>query len=257
MTETKALLRLLFRREDVVSAVEDGPIDIRSLTAAVDVSRPTVHRSLKSLQQHDVVVETADGYELTPYGAFVFEQYTDVIDRFDNAHEHRELLVALESAEPISASLLDDAQYTPTEPFAPEEPLGEIETVVRESSTVRGFSPVVVGRYVSMFHEQVTASALDAEVLTTPAVYDYLCSAWTDQLDEAVDTGMTFFVVDDPLPFGLILAEEPEEEVCVMIYDDGSLRGIIRNDSPDAVTWAREVYESYRRTAARPVDPQE
>ncbi|WP_143085649.1 ArsR family transcriptional regulator [Halogranum rubrum] len=50
MTETKELLRLLFHREDVVSQIRDGPIDIRSLTEAVDVSRPTVHRSLKSLQ---------------------------------------------------------------------------------------------------------------------------------------------------------------------------------------------------------------
>lgn len=255
MTETKALLRLLFRREDVVSAVEDGPIDIRSLTAAVDVSRPTVHRSLKSLLQHDVVVETASGYELTPYGKFVFAQYTDVIERFDNAHEHRELLVALESAEPISAALLDGAEYTPTKPFAPEGPLGEIETVVRESTAVRGFSPVVVGRYVSMFHEQTTTSALDAEVLTSPDVYDYLCSAWADQLGEAVDAGMTFFVADEPLPFGLILAEEPAEMVCVMIYDDGSLRGIIRNDSTDAVAWAHDVYESYRQTAAQPDVP--
>lgn len=252
MTETKALLRLLFRREDIVKHVRDGPIDIRSLTEAVDVSRPTVHRGLKSLQQHDVVDETADGYALTAYGEFVFDRYGTVIEQFDRIHENRELLLALESSAPISEALLDGATYTPTLPFAPEKPLGEIEAIVRESAVVRGFSPVVVGRYVSLFHEQLTTSTLDAEVLTTPDVYNYLRSAWTEQLDEAVDAGMSFFLVDDPLPFGLIVAEEPKEMVCVMVYDDGTLRGLIQNDSSDAVAWGRELYESHRQAAERP-----
>ncbi|WP_089864824.1 hypothetical protein [Halogranum rubrum] len=50
----------------------------------------------------------------------------------------------------VSEALLDGARYIRALPFAPEQPIGEIESVVRDATVVRPFSPVVVGRYVSL-----------------------------------------------------------------------------------------------------------
>ncbi|SDM95555.1 Predicted transcriptional regulator, contains HTH domain [Halogranum gelatinilyticum] len=252
MTDTKDLLRLLFRRDDIVAHISDGPIDIRSLTAAVDVSRPTVHRSLKSLQEHDVVTETPDGYRLTTYGQLVFDRYRSTLSEFETVHQNKSLLLALRDSAEISSDMLEGASYTRSLPFAPERPLGVIESVVREATTVRGFSPVIVGRYVSLFHDQLMTTTLDAEILTTPAVFEYLVSNWPDQLEETIDAGLSCLVVDDSLPFGLIVVDEPVERVCVIVYDDGTLRGVIQNDSPAAVQWARDFYESYRERATQP-----
>ncbi|WP_410766306.1 helix-turn-helix transcriptional regulator [Haloferax sp. DFSO60] len=252
MTETKSLLRLLLRRDEVVTQIRDGPIDIRSLTDAVAVSRPTVHRSLKELQEHHLVAETADGYVVTSYGELLFERYQSFLSEFSDIEANRELLMGLQDASLICDSLLEGATYTKSVPFAPEKPISEVESFVRGATTVRGFTPFIVERYAMLFHDQVTSRSLDAEILTSQPVLDYTSVQWRDQLDEAIAAGLDYLVVDDPLPFGLLIAEEPDEAVCVIVDDNGTLRGVIQNDNPDAVAWGRDLYDEYRERAKQP-----
>lgn len=227
-------------------------MNIRDLTEAVDVSRPTVHRSLKSLEDHDVVTETRNGYELTTYGEFVFDRYQSSISRFEEIHRNKSLLLALHDNAAISEAMLNGATYTRSVPFAPEKPIGVVESIVRSGTRVRGFSPVIVSRYVSLFHEQLTTTALDAEIILTPDVFEYLSSNWGTQLQETQRAGLTCLVVDEPLPFGLIIVEEPVEQTCLVVYDEGTLCGVIQNDRSAAAEWARDRYESYRRSARQP-----
>ncbi|WP_416840249.1 helix-turn-helix transcriptional regulator [Haloferax sp. DFSO52] len=252
MTETKSLLRLLFRRDTVVAHIRDGPIDIRTLTDAVDVSRPTVHRSLNELQEHDIVTETADGYVVTPYGELLFDRYQSMLSKFTDIQENSDLLLGLDDASLISDSLLDGATYTKSLPFAPEMPISEVEAFVRSAATVRGFTPFIVGRYASLFHEQQTSGSLDAEIITPPEVFEYTSQHWKAQFEEATHEGLDWLVVDDRLPFGLLIEEEPSESVCVVVDDEGTLRGVIQNDNPDAVSWGRDLYDRFRRQARRP-----
>ncbi|MFC7202999.1 helix-turn-helix transcriptional regulator [Haloferax namakaokahaiae] len=254
MTETKALLRLFLRRDEVIAQVRAGPIDIRSLTDAVDVSRPTVHRSLKELQEHDIVAETTGGYVVTSYGELLFERYRSFLSEFGDMEDHRELLMGLDDASSICDSLLEGATYTKSVPFAPEKPISEVEAFVRGATTVRGFTPFIVERYAMLFHDQVTSRSLDAEILTSRPVFDYTSVHWQDQLEEAIAAGLEYLVVEDSFPFGLLIAEEPDEAVCVIVDDNGTLRGVIQNDNPDAVEWGRNLYEQYR-TQARYPDP--
>ncbi|WP_396611350.1 helix-turn-helix transcriptional regulator [Haloferax sp. S1W] len=252
MTETKSLLRLLLRRDAVVSQIKDGPIDIRSLTDAVDVSRPTVHRSLKELQENHIVTETLDGYVVTPYGELLFDRYRSFLSEFTDVQENRNLLLAIEDASLMGESLLDGATYMKSVPFAPEKLISEVEAFVRNATTVRGFSPFIVGRYASLFHEQQTSGSLDAEIITSPEVFEYTSMHWNTQFEEAIRDGLDWLVVDEPIPFGLLIEDGPGESVCVVVDEEGTLRGVIHNDTPNAVAWGNDLYERYRKQARRP-----
>jgi predicted transcriptional regulator len=251
MGETKGLVRLLLRRDDVLSGIRDGPIRIRELTDRVAVSRPTVHRSLKELRKHDLIEQVPRGYVLTPYGESVLDKYRSILEEFDQVRENRELLLALDETR-LPPAVLNGAAYTTALPFAPEKPFAEIEDVARGATEIRAFTPVIVARYVSLFYEQVTEGSLRADTLTTTDVFEYLTSQWPTEFDEAIDAGLDVAVVDESLPFGLVVAEKPDPEICVIVYESGNFRGVIRNDSRDAVEWGRDVYRSYRQSARRP-----
>ncbi|WP_442904956.1 helix-turn-helix transcriptional regulator [Haladaptatus sp. CMSO5] len=248
----KELLRLLLRRDDVVAQIRAGPVDIRTLTDAVSVSRPTVHRCLKQLIEHEVVTETPRGYVLTSYGSLFFDQYQSYIAETETIHENRDLILALDDPSHLSGRVFQDAKFTRAVPFAPEKPIAEIESIVEDATKIRGFSPVVVGRYVSLFHEKVTEETLDAELIISPDVFDYLAETWPEQLKEALSMGLTVFVTDETLPYGLILIDEPTAQLCLVFYEDGSLRGVVQNDQPDVIEWGTDLYEAYRRRAHEP-----
>lgn len=250
MAGTKDLLKLLLRRDDVLAQLRDGPVDIRTLTEAVDVSRPTVHRSLKELVRADLVVETREGYELTTYGTVVYEKYRTNIAGFADIRENKDLLSSLEAACAFPFVMLEGATFTHVVPFAPEKPIEAVEDIVRGATKLRGFSPVIIGRYVSLFHEQVTAGSLDAEIIISEEVHEYISGRWPEQLGETVDAGLDYLVTADELPFGLVVVEEPTPVVCVVIYDDGTLRGVITNRGPAVLEWAEGVYEHHHGQAA-------
>uniref|UniRef100_UPI00403F5E7B helix-turn-helix transcriptional regulator n=1 Tax=Haladaptatus sp. DJG-WS-42 TaxID=3120516 RepID=UPI00403F5E7B len=248
----KELLRLLLRRDDVVAAIRAGPVDIRTLTDTVSVSRPTVHRCLKQLIEHEVVTETPRGYVLTSYGSLFFDQYQSYIAETDALHENRDLIPSLDDPSHLSGRVFQDATFTRAVSFAPEKPIAEIESIVKDATKIRGFSPVVVGRYVSLFHEKVTEDLLDAELIISPNVFDYLAETWPEQLNEALSMGLTVFVTDETLPYGLILIDEPTPQLCLVVYDDGSLRGVVQNNQVDAIEWGNELYDAYRERAREP-----
>ncbi|KAB1185424.1 MULTISPECIES: transcriptional regulator FilR1 domain-containing protein [Haloferax] len=189
---------------------------------------------------------------MTSYGEFLFERYRSFLVEFTDIQENRELLLGLKDTSLLSDSLLDGATYTKSVPFAPEKPISEVESFVRGATTVRGFTPFIVGRYASLFHEQHTAGSLDAEIITPPEVFEYTSQQWEAQFEEATREGLDWLVVDEQLPFGLLIEDEPAASVCVVVDDNGTLRGVIQNDNPDAVAWGRDLYEQYRQNARRP-----
>jgi hypothetical protein len=52
---------------------------------------------------------------------------------------------------------------------------------------------------------------------------------------------------DVPVSYGLWVADD--DNAGVVIYSDGGIAGIIVNDSPAAIAWARDLYEQTRQNA--------
>ena len=251
MTETDDLVRLLLRRVDVLSQVSEGPHRIRELTEAVDVSRPTVHRSIKELEGSTLIVDTPDGYDITPYGEVVLEQYLGFLGRLDGIRRHRELLQSLGGVA-LPPAVVDGAEFAKPLAFAPEKPYEVIEDVVRGTTRLTAFSPVIVERYVSLFTDEIADGTLTADIVTTANVFEYIASQWPTQLRQVLDAGLTVLVTDECIPFGLIVTEAPTERICLIIQGGGSFQGVITNDDPAALAWGRERYRALRNGAHEP-----
>ena len=254
MDETKELIQTLLRRDDVLEEIQGGAIRIRELTERVGVSRPTVHRSLQELSAQQLVRETESGYVLTSYGEWVVERYSGLLADFENLHSNKEVLLALGNSS-LPEVVLKDASFTRSYPYAPERPLDEFEAVVKRASEIKAFSPVIIERFIRFFYREVTVEGLEIEALVTTDVFEYLLSRWTDELHGAVGSGLQVAITDSQLPYGLIVAEKPEPELCMVIYEEGTFRGIITTTNSAAVDWGRQEYESYREAANRPELP--
>ncbi|WP_458205271.1 helix-turn-helix transcriptional regulator [Haladaptatus sp. NG-SE-30] len=245
------LIMTVTKRAEVLSALSSGPIPKRNLQDELGVSRSTVYKAVRELQEHDLVERTDDGLELTLAGRLLESEYVSFRGSVDDVRRTRQLLSILPLDSELPMALIEDARVVLAERYAPNHPIQYVEEMVAEADVSRGFSPVALPQYVELFHDQAVLGDLDAELVLEQPVVQYLVADYGDQLQEALKKGsLSVWETEETLPFGLILVEGDEDGVCVVVYDDrGELRGLIANDTAKAVAWGRETFDSFQEDA--------
>jgi predicted transcriptional regulator len=250
-------------RRDILVALTDGPVDKAALTASVSVSRSTVNRAIRRLDELGFVERVAGGWRISLAGRFALRAFA----RF------RERMAGIVRGRPLLEHVPVDPGSTPT--LAPPPVLfadgvvaviGEDLTVAeagrrvatflegadRWSGLVKRINPAIL----ETSHTRIVDGDTGAAVVLDPAAVETLLGEWRDQLAAMVATGRLTLHVAENLPFGLYVAEAGEAtRACLVAYDDlDRPRGFAVSAAPAAVAWAREVVAD-RLEAADRVDP--
>lgn len=241
------------RRAKFIECLLDGPKYNRDIRDQLDVSRSTAYKAVTELESLDMASRCDEGYELTVLGRLLFAEYQRALDRVEEVCRPGHLLSILPADTDISFPVLDGAQVFFARRHAPNRPVREIETLVREASVLRGTGPVVLPRYVELFHDQVVDGELDVELIFERQAFDYLVTDYADDYAEAFRSDhLSVWVTEAELPFALLVVDEPEPQVGITIYDrHGELRGFVRNDGEAAHAWGETQWERYRADATR------
>lgn len=239
---------VLAKRGDLVRLLWDGPRHVRDLQEELDVSRSTAYSAVRELAADGVAERTPDGYRLTSFGELLADEYVAFQERVGALCRAEPLLEALPAPAVVTTDLLDGAEITYANRHAPNRPVHVVEEVVQSATRLRGFSPVILPEYVSLFHDQLVSGALEAELLLERPVVEHLIADYRPPFEEAIATDrLSLRETAESLPFGLVVVEAPREEIAVIVYDEGGeLRGVLGNDSDAAIEWARAVYREYR-----------
>ena len=249
--EPAEALDVVARRARFIECLLDGPKYNRDIRDALDVSRSTAYKAVRELESLDMASRCDDGYELTNLGRLLYAEYERALDRIEEVCRPGHLLSILPTDTDISFGVLDGASVFFAHRHAPNRPVREIESVVEAATAVRGTGPVVLPRYVELFHEQILAGELDAELVVERQVLQYLVSDYAQDYEEAIEReNFAVSVTDGELPYALLVVDEPTPQVGIIVYDQqGELRGFIRNDSAAAHQWGCERWEEARNVA--------
>jgi predicted transcriptional regulator len=233
------------KRAAFLDRLADGPASKRDLRDELDLSRSTVYKAVRELEESGLAVETDDEVRLTLVGRLLAEEYRGFEARVCAVHDQKSLLSVLPADAPVSTDLVTGAEAVLAERHAPTRPVAYIDELVRSVDYVFGLAPVVLPQYVDLFYEEVVDSGLTADLVLEAPVVEFLWEDHGEKMAEALETGrLSVHQTDETLPFGLIASED--EGIVLIVYDEsGELRGVLLNDTEAALDWSERVFRTH------------
>ena len=221
-----------------------------TLRDALDASRTTVMRALRSLQDRGWVEETAEGYRLTTTGELIAAAVTDLLDTVATTAELDAFLRYAPSDE-IDIGLLAAADVTVTtptdaDPYAPARKQSEI---VARADRLRVLLPATDLESTRTVTEAVT-DGLELESIVSPSVAaTFETPEFGPLVREGLATGRsTILVAPADLPYYLGLADDEVVQIGVA-DDEGIPRALLETTDDRVRRWAEDIYSEYRAAA--------
>lgn len=237
------LLRLLAHRGALLQCLSEGIHDRRALVTELDVSRSTVNRGIRDLQQAGFVTDDAGGIELTRYGRLSLEVY-----RTGDQLATVEPLVERLPAD-IPFATIRNAEIVCAEPPFPQRPVDAIRSLIGDANEAVALAPAVLPTLVESTVDLVQRGELDTTVVVDETVLKGLWSERPSAVQAGLETeGYTLLKAEREISFGLLVVDDGVASIGV--HDDtGRLLGLLINEDAETVEWAREIADEYRRTA--------
>ena len=246
--EPSEMMDVVVRRSDFLTELVDGPIHKPALQSELDVSRSTVYKAVRELEELELVERADGGYRASLAGRLLFEQYRQFRAATETVAGPAALVSVLPPDCPLSVDFLDGAEAVYAQPHAPYYPVRALEDFVDRPAHLRGASPVVLPEFVELHREQVVSGGRRSEMILSEPLIERLVSDYPDAFLETVSTDrLAVRETGRRLPFGLLIADEPVARVAVLVYDSrGDLRGLLMNDTERARDWAADVWGLFR-----------
>jgi|AntRauMinimDraft_3_1070383.scaffolds.fasta_scaffold00637_4 predicted transcriptional regulator len=242
----------LLQRGPILAACRDGPADRSTIAERSGSSRTTVYRATTELVAEGLLKQQSAGYSLTNFGVTMLDRLTGFRAKLDGARHLRPLLDRIDAPELREhVDLFADAtviKASPDAPYAVDQQFASIIDANRGAwfGFTRSFgSPSVV--------EAVSAAIFDgasAEWVFTSDTITALSEQHPEHQTNIRALDRTTSYVVDSLPFDFAVLDE----TLVLIGSDATTGvhvAIATTDNPDAVAWARDIFETYRNRAER------
>ena len=224
----------------------------RDLRTRLDVSRTTVARSLRSLEDRGWVENVEDGaYRLTRVGAVIIAEFSGMLDTVQTVEELSEFLrwFPVDEFAPDFLNLSDAEVITSSEgdPYAPAR---EQTDILRSADRLRIILPAVDLEGTKTLAGQVTEGGLEVETIVSPDVATTIESGkFASLLKEPLTTERaTIFTAEYELPFYLGVADDDRVQIGVE-DDEGFPRALLETTDEDVREWADGLYRDYRDQA--------
>lgn len=247
---------VLVRRAPILQSLLDEPKDKARLRQVVPVSRSTINRGLRELESRGFVERDDGEYRPTLAGRIAFESVEEFTGRLAGIDATADLLGELDQASPFSPVVLSGVEVVRPDRTTPDRPFERVASFVESAHEVRGVLSAASERYVDLYADRVD-DGLRVSAVLAPRVTSRLTSQYADAAGRIFAAETTAFrELDDRLPFGVTLGETPDgTTVCVTIYGDYGVAGVLVNDATAAVEWGESVFDDAWERATPLPDP--
>jgi predicted transcriptional regulator len=249
-------LQFLTRGESRVRIMEclsaSGSVTQRELRAQLAVSRTTVARSLRSLEDRGWVRNSDNGaYRLTRAGTVIVSELSGLLETVQTVEELSEFLRWFPSDE-FAPDFLNpsDVEVIVSSEGDPYAPAREQTDILRSADRLRIILPAVDLEGTKTLAEQVTDRGLEVETIVSPDVEATIESGeFASLLAEPLATERArILAVDQEPPFYLGLADDGRVQIGVE-DDEGFPRALLETSDGDIREWATDFYRTYRERA--------
>lgn len=252
----KDAVSLVQQRHEVLQTLATSPKSKPEIVDATPNARSTVDRAIGELVDAELVERHDSGYRLTTAGQWMVAAYQEYREAAAQYYDVREAISGAHPDERLPALLFDGASVTISNADAPTTAIASGLSELDAADAVYTTCPFLLDVYDRYVHEVVIDHDVAFEVIVTPSVIETIEAEYADRWAEVLETGLVTAYVSDRLSrYSIHVAEGVESardgsEVGVTFRDDRGIHQII-NDTPAAVEWGRERYESARAGAEK------
>lgn len=225
----------------------------RELRTQLDISRTTVARSLRSLEDNSWVENDGDTYRLTQAGSIIAEEFSQLLDTVQRVEKLSDFLRWFPDDESTPDFLeVNDAEITSPSDGDPYAPARKQTQIFHTADSVRVLLPSVDLDGAKTITERVLQHGLEAETIVAPDLEATLESEeFAPLLKRMVETGRSpIFVSPTEIPFYLGLADDGRVQIGVE-DDEGFPRSLLETTDEGVRVWAEDLYQDYRQKAER------
>lgn len=234
------------QRYPLLAELSREAMDGRDLERRLSMSRSTIHRATRSLEEEGLLSRRDDRIELTMLGRVV-------VDRLARLEGD---LGAAARLEPFLNTIEDPSIEIPLEPFAdatvtrrrPRQAHFGVKRIIdriEETDSLRMFSSIISPLYVEVAHREIM-DGTEIEVIFDAEILDVIFENYRQEATDALDTGNFHLLVGNDIPFELFIFDDG---MGMAAHDqDGIARAFVETTSPAAIEWATDLY---RTTEAR------
>jgi predicted transcriptional regulator len=238
------------RRWSVLDALREGPLDRQDLQGRVGVSRPTIHRQVRALDEGGLVTKRDGAFALTPVGELAAAEFARVFETMEAVAALGRVVRWL----PVRAFDFDfdrlrDAEVVlphPNDPFAPtRRMLQQVHAAERIRMVTYTFLPEgnPATRRCFVGEDQCFEGVLDPALAET-LLADPKSAA---HLRDLLAQGTRVAIAAAPVPVILTIADET---VIIGAVDGGGRpQGVIVTDDEGVRAWAEETVDGYLAAA--------
>lgn len=241
----REILSIVSKRDEILHAIADGTVTKRQLKERVSVSRSTIDRAIKNLEEKRILKRSGDSYEFTPYGKLIHTEYRRTTDRVSTFTAAKDLLQYLPANQILPPEVFADATLFIAESPNPDSPRTRFEDRIRRAETVVGLSSTVTSRNMVFFSNQILIDNLKSLIFLKDTAVEHLKKTHPEKLRmiHSVDHAIVQPVEEVP-SFSITVIDWTES--WIGIYDEhGHLKGFITTGSPAAVQWSQQQLLSY------------
>lgn len=239
----------LIHRSSLFQCLLDNPQNRAQLTDQVDASRTTVYRALEELQSYGLVAFSANKFRPTPYGELLFYALNELRQHAEIIQQSESFLQALPEDIPVAYQLVATGKVVESSFVNPRAPLSSLCDFIDEASTIKAAAKVIYPEDAETYYRNIMSDSMDCTLISQNKIMDQMRSVSEEELEKVIQsTESRFLTTEKDIPFSLIISEDPEQRVCVAIYDDrGNLQGVILNESDMVYDWAVNKFNSIKR----------
>lgn len=252
MGESLDAVAYLARSENrvaILRAVDDRPRDRREIEAEADVSRSTLSRVLREMEEERGWIRR-DGstYATTTAGSLVVDRFVPLLQTVESLQTLEHALTYL----PVEEMSLDvrhfhDAEFmTPVE-FDPTAPFEYGVERLRESDSLRSVGRTVPPAYVRAIQEDLAADDLDLEIVLAGEYLDAVSDSDLATLWDAAAANGEVLRYEGYVPYNLLALDDLVH--VWLCSDEGERAGLLESTNPVVREWAESTVDAYREDA--------
>lgn len=240
---SETLQTLLSNREEILEVLLNSSYTRRDLLERVEYSESTLDRGLRSLEDASLVTYVDGTWQITQVGRCAYRQYNDYSQGLTYLAKAAPLLRSLPVDNPISKRFLIGAETIEADTVMPNAALSRISASIKKANNVRVVVPKLLIASINQFYDTVANDeSSELELFFTTEAFERLKETNTRGIKEKIQNQcVSLYHGVIPFSFGLWIAGD--EEVGLIVYTERGVRGLLINDTDEALSWAVSQFE--------------
>lgn len=248
------LLYTVNRRWDCLRAIVEEPREKRTLVDALSMPRSTLDTVVRELEGEGLVAYHDGVWQPTAAGEAIADAYQACAASVESIHAAGTLLSPLDGRPDLPTGVLDGADSYPAEEPVPDAVLTEFLDRIADCDRVRGVAPQALSGYTDRVFQRAANNDSTLELILDESVFAELSTIDPETVADRLQHDMfSVYCGRVETEFGFWIGEDPDH-IGIIVYADRGVHGIITNDTPEAVEWATDRYESIHDDAD-PITP--